>query len=47
MENVVILGMDTIGRDVLFIIGMYVEVSVTMLLAYGMSCIEILSAERR
>lgn len=37
----------TIGRDVLFIIGMYVEVSVTMLLAYGMSCIGMLSAERR
>lgn len=37
----------TIGRDVLFIIGMYVEVSVTMLLAYGVFCIEILSAERR
>mgnify|MGYP006934796426 FL=1 len=37
----------TIGRDVLFIIGMYVEVSVTMLLAYGVSCIGMLSAERR
>lgn len=37
----------TIGRDVLFIIGMYAEVSVTMLLAYGVSCLGMLSAERR
>lgn len=37
----------TIGRDILFIIGMYAKVCVTMLLAYGVSCVGRLSAERR
>ena len=29
----------TIGRDIVFIIGMYAKVSVTLLLAYGLACV--------